>query len=228
MVIIASLLGEPPPSSPHRKRQDSVTSPLSKVGTLPFNDTTSSPGPLLPSASPSTHQHSLANQTLNTSSLTSDSTGAGVVGQYELEKLDSSKGKGTKTGQEEENRTPSPHVRYVHKTDTITLSFGEGVADSPVTIMPPLRGEERDIEESEVDSELMALTDSISITEDSQDDKEGGTGDHKEHSTSPKVTRRLTPPPSVLIQHLMDEDLLEHDLELPESVITQQVDQNHL
>ncbi|XP_003387669.2 PREDICTED: uncharacterized protein LOC100637467 [Amphimedon queenslandica] len=223
MVIIASLLGEPPPSSPHRKRGDSLTSPLPKVGTLPFNDTTSSPGPLLPSASPSTHQHSLANQTLNTSSLTSDATDGAAVGHYELEKLDSSKTKGAKTGREEENRTPSPHVRYVHKTDTITLSFGETVTDSPVTILPPL---EREIEESEVDSELMALTDSININEDDQDDKEGN-GDHKEYSASPKITRRLTPPPTVLRQYLPDEDLLEHDLELPESVITQQVDQNH-
>ena len=227
MVIIASLLGEPPPSSPHRKRQDSLTSPLSKVATLTFNET-SSPA-ALPSASPSSHQHSLANQTLNTSSSTSDQTDAAAIGQYELKKLDKSGVKVTKTGGEEVNRTPSPQVRYTHNTDTVTLSFGETVTDSPITILPPLRAEEEleGIEESEVDSELMALTGSMDINEEYHHDKEQN-DDHKEHS-SPKITRRLTPPPAaVLKQYLPDEDLLEHELELPESMITQQVDQNHL
>lgn len=233
MVIVASLLGEPTPASPHRKRQEdiSTTSPKPVLEALTFNDTSSSSSVALSSSvSPNTY-HSLANQTLNTS-LIPDQHKPLTSDHYELEKLD---GNGVKVEgkRSEENRTPSPQVRYVPKTDTVTLSFGDGVTDSPVTILPPLGtneeeeeggereeegGEEEDEEEGGHEIENKEQFDVERIKD------EATLNENNNEVTNPKISRPLTPPPSALREY-SDDDSLERELVLPESVITQQVDQ---
>ena len=235
MVIVASLLGEPTPASPHRKRQEdiSTTSPKPVLEALTFNDTSSSSVALSSSVSPNTY-HSLANQTLNTS-LIPDQHKPLTSDHYELEKLD---GNGVKVEgkRSEENRTPSPQVRYVPKTDTVTLSFGDGVTDSPVTILPPLGTNEEEEEGGEREEE--------GGEEEDEEEEEGGreienkeqfdverikdeatlNENNNNEVTNPKISRPLTPPPSALREY-SDDDSLERELMLPESVITQQVDQ---